>query len=79
MNAYLVRGERYHRIMSDDGLPHPSEALTLVGDRRAAGPRDRDAPAGRRHPRRTPTTASATSAFSPATAASSTQPTSPRR
>ena len=29
MNAYLVRTAGYHRIMSDDGLPHPSEALTL--------------------------------------------------
>ena len=30
MNAYLIIGAAYHRIMSDDGLPHPAEALTLL-------------------------------------------------
>lgn len=29
MNAFLIPRAGYHRIMSDDGLPHPSEALTL--------------------------------------------------
>jgi hypothetical protein len=29
MNAYLVTEAAYHRVMSDDGLPHPAESLTL--------------------------------------------------
>jgi hypothetical protein len=29
MNAYLVTAAAYHRTMSDDGLPHPAESLTL--------------------------------------------------
>ena len=27
MNAFLISAAAYHRIMSDDGLPHPAEAL----------------------------------------------------
>jgi hypothetical protein len=30
VNAFLVPHAGYHRIMSDDGLPHPSEAQTLA-------------------------------------------------
>lgn len=30
MNAYAITAGGYHRRMSDDGLPHPSEALTLA-------------------------------------------------
>jgi hypothetical protein len=29
VNAYLITGAAYHRMMSDDGLPHPAEAVTL--------------------------------------------------
>jgi hypothetical protein len=29
VNACLITGAAYHRITSDDGLPHPAEALTL--------------------------------------------------
>lgn len=29
MNAYLITGAAYHRILSDDGLPHPSTATRL--------------------------------------------------
>ncbi len=29
MNAHLITGAAYHRIMSDDGLPHPAEAPPL--------------------------------------------------
>ena len=29
MNAFLITGAAHHRILSDDGLPHPAEALTL--------------------------------------------------
>lgn len=30
MNAYLITGAAYHRIMSDDGLPHPATAMRLA-------------------------------------------------
>ena len=39
MNAYLVTGPAYHRIMCDDGLPHPAVGAPALGDRRAAGSR----------------------------------------
>ena len=29
MTAYLITGAAYHRIMSDDGLPHPSTGLRV--------------------------------------------------
>lgn len=29
MTAYLVSAAAYHRIMSDDGLPHPSTGMRL--------------------------------------------------
>jgi hypothetical protein len=29
VNAYLITGAAYHRIMSDDGLPHPATAMRL--------------------------------------------------
>lgn len=29
MNVYLITGASYHRIMSDDGLPHPAAAMRL--------------------------------------------------
>jgi hypothetical protein len=29
MTVYVVQASAYHRVMSDDGLPHPTEALTL--------------------------------------------------
>jgi len=29
MTAYLVTRRAYHRAMSEDGLPHPAEALNL--------------------------------------------------
>ena len=29
MNAYLISGAAYHRIMSDDGLPHPARGMRL--------------------------------------------------
>ena len=29
MNAYLVTGPAYHRLMCDDGLPHPAVGLRL--------------------------------------------------
>jgi hypothetical protein len=29
VNAFLIRGAAYHRIMSDDGLPHPARGMRL--------------------------------------------------
>jgi hypothetical protein len=29
VNAFLITGAAYHRIMSDDGLPHPATGMRL--------------------------------------------------